>query len=112
MPLPTTCTPLPLLVPEQQHFTPFIPTVYGNIDYRRWQSQLVRIDEILRTGLIEESFQRLALAQRSTQEKAAAEKENRAVQNLSTPEQESFQKLSSQAMRCNTGTHRDASEGG
>lgn len=101
MPTPTTCTPLPLLVPEQQHFTPFIPTVYGNIDYRRWQSQLVRIDEILRTGLIEESFQRLALAQRNTQGKAAAEKENRAVQNLSTPEQESFQKLSSQAMRCN-----------
>jgi hypothetical protein len=80
-------------VPEQQHFTPFIPTVYGNIDYRRWQSQLVRIDEILRIGLIEESFQGLALAQRNTQEKAAAEKETRAVQNLSQPPRDKGEKM-------------------
>ena len=101
MATPPTVTSLPLLVPEQQHFAPFIPTVYGNIDYRRWQSQLLRIDEILRAGLVEESFQRLALAHRNRREKAAAEKENRAVRSLSTTEQESFQKLSSQAMRCN-----------
>lgn len=101
MPTPTIVTPLPVLVPEQQHFTPFVPTVYGNIDYREWQSQLIRIDEILRTGLVEESFQRLALANQDTQETAAAEKENRAFRSLSTTEQESFQRLSSQALRCN-----------
>jgi len=101
MPVPTTVTPLPALVPEQQHFDPFIPTVYGNIDYRRWQSQLVRIDEILRTGMVEASFQRLSLAHRNTQEKAAAEKEQRAFRSLSTSEQESAQELSSQALRCN-----------
>jgi hypothetical protein len=89
------------LVPEQQHFRPIIPTVYGNIDYRRWQNQLVRIDEILRSGLVEASFQRLALANRNTLEKSAAEKDQRNFRNLSTAEQESFQKLSSQAMRCN-----------
>jgi hypothetical protein len=49
-----------LLVPQQQHFDPFIPTVYVNIDYREWQRQLTGIDEILRTGLVEERFQRLA----------------------------------------------------
>lgn len=101
MPTSTTVTALPLLVPEQQHFDPFIPTVYGNIDYREWQSQLTRIDEILRTGLVEERFQRLALAHRDTQEKAAAEKENRTFRSLTTTEQESAQKLGSQALRCN-----------
>jgi hypothetical protein len=58
MPVPTTVIPLPVLVPEQQRFDPFIPTVYGNVDYRNWQSQLVRIDEILRTGMVEANFQR------------------------------------------------------
>jgi hypothetical protein len=101
MPVPPTPTLLPALVPEQQHFDPFIPTVYGNIDYRRWQSQLVRIDEILRTGMVEATFQRLALADRNRREKAAAEKEQRAFRNLSTSEQEVAQELSSQALRCN-----------
>jgi hypothetical protein len=101
VPTPPTVTPLPVLVPEQQHFTPFIPTVYGNIDYREWQGQLMRIDEILSTGLVEESFQRLALANRNTQEQAEAEKETRLFRSLTTTEQESFQELSSQALRCN-----------
>ncbi len=97
----TTVARLPLLVPEQQHFTPFIPTVYGNVDYRRWESQFIRIDEILRTGLVEEAFQRLALANRNTEEQEDAEKENRAFRSLTTTEQETSQKLSSQALRCN-----------
>lgn len=101
MPVPTTLTLLPALVPEQQHFDPFIPTVYGNIDYRRWQSQLVRIDEILRSGGVEATFQRLALADRNRREKAAAEKEQRAFHPLSTSEQENAQEVSSQALRCN-----------
>jgi|SRR5271169_86525 len=101
MPVPTTVIALPVLVPEQQHFDPFIPTVYGNIDYRRWQSQLERIDEILRTGRVEATFQRLALADRDTREKAAAEKEQRAFRSLSTSEQEIAQRMSSQALRCN-----------
>jgi hypothetical protein len=101
VPTPTIVTSLPLLVPEQQHFDPFIPTVYGNVDYREWQSQLTRIDEILRAGLVEERFQRLALAHGDTQERAAAEKENRTFRSLTTTEQENAQKLSSQALRCN-----------
>jgi len=101
MPVPTTVIPLPVLVPEQQHFDPFIPTVYGNVDYRKWQSQLVRIDEILRTGMVEANFQRLALADRNRREKVAAEKEQRAFRTLSTSEQEIAQMMSSQALRCN-----------
>src|ERR1700738_3220382 len=101
MPVATTVTPLPLLVPEQQHFDPFIPTVYGNIDYRRWQSQLVRIDEILRAGAVEATFQRLALAERDKREKALAEKEQRAFHSLSTSEQANAQELNSLALRCN-----------
>jgi hypothetical protein len=101
MPVTTTVIPLPVLVPEQQHFNPFMPTVYGNIDYRRWQSQLVRIDEILRTGTVEATFQRMALAERDKREKALAEKEQRTFHSLSTSEQANAQELSSQALRCN-----------
>jgi len=101
VPPSTTVTELPLLVPEQQHFDPFIPTVYGNVDYREWQRQLTGIDEILRAGLVEERFRRLSLAHRDTQEKAAAEKEDRTFRSLTTTEQEGAQKLSSQALRCN-----------
>ena len=101
MPLPPPVIPLPALVPEQLHFDPFVPTVYGNIDYRRWLGQLVRIDEILRTGMVEQTFQRLSLAERDTREKAAAEKEHRAFRSLTTSEQESAQALSSRALRCN-----------
>jgi hypothetical protein len=101
MPVTTTVTPLPLLVPEQLHFDPCMPTVFGNIDYRRWQNQLVRIDEILRTGGVEATFQRLALAYGDEQEKALAKKEQRAIHRLSTSEQANAQELSSVALRCN-----------
>jgi hypothetical protein len=86
-------------MPEQQHFHPFIPTVYGNIDCRRWQSRLVRIAEILRAGMVEATFQRLAPTHRNTQKQASAEKERRAFRSLTTKERENAEKLSSQAPR-------------
>ena len=52
---------LPPLLPEQEDLRPVVPTVYGSIEYRTWRRRLERLDEILRTGRVEEGFVRLAL---------------------------------------------------
>ena len=54
--------PLPLLVPEQEHLTGYIPTVMGPVEFREWKSQLERMSEILSLGGVETTFQRLSLA--------------------------------------------------
>src|ERR1019366_8740048 len=58
-------------------------------------------DEILGLGGVEEGFQRLSLARRNEDERAAAGKEMRAYRDLSNVEQASYQRLCSQALRCN-----------
>ena len=73
----------------------------GPVEFREWKQQLERIDEILGLGGVEEVFQRLSLARRNEDERVAAEKEKRAYRDLSNVEQASYQRLSSQALRCN-----------
>jgi hypothetical protein len=92
---------LPALVPEQEFLSCYVATVYGPIEYREWKSQLERIDELLRLSRVEETFQRLSLAQRNQGEQRKAEKENRPFHALSPVEQESYERLSSQVLRCN-----------
>lgn len=101
MPTPTNLHLLPALVPEQEHLPAYVATVLGNIEYREWKSQLERIHELLALSGVEETFQRLSLAQRNGKEQRAAEKEDRPFYTLSTVEQASYQRLSSQALRCN-----------
>jgi hypothetical protein len=92
---------LPALVPEQEFLSCYVPTVLGPIEYREWKSQLERIHELLGLSRVEETFQRLSLAQRNQAEQRAAEKENRPFYQWSPVEQESYQRLCSQALRCN-----------
>jgi hypothetical protein len=92
---------LPVLVPEQEFLSCYVPTVLGPIEYREWKSQLERIHELLGLSRVEETFQRLSLAQRNQAEQRAAEKENRPFYQWSPVEQESYQRLCSQALRCN-----------
>ena len=101
MPTQATILPLPELVPEQEHLTGYIPTVMGPVEYREWKSQLERINGILSLGKVEETFQRLSLARRNEEERRAAEGEERPFRALSAVEQASYQRLSSQALRCN-----------
>lgn len=91
---------LPALVPEQEYLSGPIPTVYGPIEYREWESRLERIDELLRLSGVEETFQRLSLAQRNLAEQRAAEREKRPFYKLGPVEQASYQRLCSQALRC------------
>lgn len=49
------------IVPFQFEFRPALPTVYGNIDYRRFEGLLKRIDEILRVSGVERWFIELSL---------------------------------------------------
>jgi hypothetical protein len=92
---------LPALVPEQEFLSCYVATVFGPIEYREWQSQLERIHELLGLSRVEETFQRLSLAQRNQAEQQAAEKENRPFYRWSPVEQESYQRLCSQVLRCN-----------
>ena len=94
-------SPLPPLVPEQEFLSCYVPTVLGPIEYREWKSQLERIHELLGLSRVEEMFQRLSLAQRNQAQQRAAEKENRPFYQWSPVEQESYQRLCSQALRCN-----------
>lgn len=92
---------LPVLVPEQEFLSCYVATVLGPIEYREWKSQLERIHELLGLSRVEETFQRLSLAQRNQAEQQAAEKENRPFYQWSPVEQESYQRLCSQVLRCN-----------
>ena len=101
MPTQAKILPLPELVPEQEHLTGYIPTVAGPVEFREWKRQLERINEVLSLGGVEETFQRLSLARRSKDERCAAEREKRPFRELGAVEQASYQRLSSQALRCN-----------
>jgi len=90
-----------LLVPEQEHLTGYIPTVVGPVEFREWKKQLERIHEILGLGGVEETFQRLSLARRNEDERRRSESGKRPVRELSAGEQAEYQRLSSQALRCN-----------
>src|ERR1035437_2660871 len=101
MPAQLDLSLLPSLVPEQEFLSCYVSTVLGPIEYREWKSQLERIHEVLGLSGVEERFQRLSLAQRNRAEQVAAEKENRPFYAWGTVEQESYQRLCSQALRCN-----------
>ena len=101
MPTQARLLPLPELVPEQEHLTIDVPTVYGPIEFREWKQQLERIHEILGLGGVEQMFQQLSLARRNDEEQRAAEAAKRPFRSLSAAEQASCQRLSSQVLRCN-----------
>jgi len=88
-------------VPEQAHLTGYVATVYGPVEFRKWQKQLARIDEILGLSGGEEMFQRLSIARRNEDERRAAAKEQRPFREWSSGDQAYYQRLSSQALRCN-----------
>ena len=73
----------------------------GPVEFREWKKQLERIHEMLGLGGVEEIFQQLSLAQRNEQERDAAGAENRPFREFSRVEQASYQRLSSQVLRCN-----------
>jgi hypothetical protein len=100
VPIATTAPPVPALVPEQEHLHCFIPAVVGPVEFRVWKQQLERIHELLRLSGVEESFQRLSLARRDAEERRLAAADNRPCRALSPVEQASYQRLSSQALRC------------
>ena len=93
--------PLPELVPEQEFLTSYVSTVIGPVEFRVWKKQLERINEMLGLSEVEKSFQRLSLGRRNEDEQREAEKENRRLRPLSVGEQASYQRLSSQVLRCN-----------
>ena len=90
---------LPPLLPEQDELQPPVPTVLGSIDYRTWRRRLERIDEILRTGRVEEAFVRLCLKRRLAEWKQKAARAGHPAQRMCEGDQVLFQRISSVALR-------------
>jgi hypothetical protein len=79
------------VIPFQTDFRPVLPTVLGNVDYRHFEEDLLRMDEILDLGGVEQLFVELSL------ERWLAQSTDRAP---SAQQQARFQKQSAQALRC------------
>jgi len=51
------CEPPPItFIPCEEHFRPVLPTIEGNVDYLALRGQLTAMDELLRTGGVENEF--------------------------------------------------------
>lgn len=59
------------ILPFQPEFRPALPTVHGNVDYRRFEELLKRVDEILLSSGLENLFIRLSLADYRTRSAGA-----------------------------------------
>lgn len=79
------------IIPVQREFRPVLPTVFGNVDYRRFEEDLLRIDQILDLGGVEQLFVELSL------EQWLARSGDRVP---SARQQDWYQKRSAQALRC------------
>jgi len=90
---------LPPLLPEQDDLRPVVPTVYGSIEYRTWRRRLERLDEILRTGRVEEGFVRLALKRQLAECQREYQAGRRLTPGLCEGDQLLFQRTVSVALR-------------
>jgi len=90
---------LPPLLPEQEDLRPAVPTVYGSIEYRTWRRRLERLDEILRTGRVEEGFVRLALRRLLAECQQEYQSGRRLAPGLCEGDQLLFQRTASVALR-------------
>ena len=90
---------LPPLLPEQDDFRPVVPTVYGSIEYRTWRRRLERLDEILRTGRVEEGFVRLALRRQLAECQQEYQAGRRLAPGLCEGDRLLFQRTASVALR-------------
>jgi len=81
------------IIPFQPSLRPSLPTVEGNVDYRKFRDELSRIDEILLAGS-EQQFVTVATEQWLAQSKSSMEE-------ISASQLTRYQTHSRQALRCN-----------
>jgi len=80
------------IIPFQQPLRPALPTIEGNVDYRKLRDELSCVDQILIHAGLEEKFLTAAFQERLAQATA---------QKLSQPMLLNFQTHSRRALRCN-----------
>lgn len=90
---------LPPLLADQEDLRPAVPTVYGSIEYRTWRRRLERLDEIVRTGRVEEVFVRLALKRQLAECRQEYEAGRRLAPRLCEGDRLLFQRTASMALR-------------
>ncbi len=81
------------IIPFQQALRPSLPTVEGNVDYRKFRDELSRIDQMLLSGP-EQKFVTAATDQWLTQSESSQEE-------ISASQLARYQTHSRQALRCN-----------
>jgi hypothetical protein len=81
------------IIPFQQSLRPSLPTVEGNVDYRKFRDEVLRIDHILSSGP-EQQFVAAATEQWIAQSQAAQEQ-------IAAATLERYQTHCRQALRCN-----------
>src|SRR6266704_6368049 len=81
------------IIPFQQSLRPSLPTVEGNVDYRKFRDELLRIDQILICGP-EQQFVAAATEQWTAQSQSAHEQ-------ITASMLERYQTHSRRALRCN-----------
>lgn len=79
------------ILPLQAELRPVLPTVRGNVDYQRFETELQRMDEVLRLSGVEEMFIEQSL------EHWLAQAPDRVP---TAKEQARYQRASAQALRC------------
>src|SRR5437867_711717 len=81
------------IIPFQPSLRPSLPTVEGNVDYRKFRDELLRLDQILISGA-EQKFVAAATQQWIAQSPSAPEE-------IPASTQQRYQTHSRQALRCN-----------
>ena len=91
--------PAPSLLPYQDDLRPFVPTVVGNVEYKRFRQQLESIDHLLLHLSIEHRFVEIALAQELAKRQAEVDPSGK-LRTLCPGDQLLFQKNAAIALRC------------
>jgi len=85
------------IVPYQEELSPALPTVVGNVDYKEFRSNLLRIDEILERSGTERQF----VKERIEAYRKVAEENGRATESVSQGELAGVARQAREALRCN-----------
>ena len=82
------------LVPEQPRLRLTLPTVEGNVDYQQWQTQLQRMDQLIRLAGVETQFVQASLQHWTRPGETP-------LADLTVKQIVKFQEHSRRALRCN-----------
>ena len=88
------------IIPQQRELRRELPVVVGNVDYRQFEAQLERIDDLLIRSGLEAQYVERRLAAAEAQGRAEAARQGQAYRPWSAAAQRKYQGMCRQALRC------------